>query len=177
MSSFMNIGRNVVAPFNLQQEGQLAGALSVVSSEVIVSKFVRMFMGDKKGVLELAYIHALSLPFLGGLQFGEPSDRISAGGSSYPNQLARGAKGIPAVILAQYLVNTFTTGFHVPWFNMKDLLITAACKAITTPMLFAARTWLPDMMTNGLEIMQLLEQQQEGASFGGKSGDTSPVLK
>ena len=91
--------------------------------------------------------------------------------------MARGAKGIPAVLLAQYLVNTFTTGFHVPWFNFKDLLITAACKAITTPMLYAARTWLPDMMTNGLEIMQLLEQQQEGAGYGKKSGDTSPILK
>ena len=177
MSSFMNIGKNVVAPFDFQQEGQIAGALSVVGSEVLVSKIVRMFIGDKKGILDLAYIHALSLPFLGGLQFGEPSDRISAGGSSYGNQLARGAKGIPAVILAQYLVNTFTTGFHVPWFNMKDLLITAACKALTTPMLYAARNLMPNMISNGLEVMQILEQQQEGAGYGAKAGDLSPILK
>jgi hypothetical protein len=43
--------------------------------------------------------------------------------------------------------------------------------------LYAARGVLPNMITNGLEIMQILEQQQEGASFGGKAGDTSPVLK
>ena len=88
-----------------------------------------------------------------------------------------GAKGIPAVLLAEWVLNTFYKGFHFPWFNMKDLLITAACKALTTPMLYAARNVLPNMITNGLEIMQLLEQQQEGASFGGKAGDTSPVLK
>ena len=173
MASFMNIPRNVVEPFNFYVEGQLVGAVSTVATEVIMSKIIRMLMGDQKGILDLAYIHALSLPFLGGLQFGAPADRISKRVSGYTQQFIGGAKGIPAVLLAQYLVDTFTTGFHVPWFNMRDLLITAASKTLTKPLLFTVREYLPVIMANGIDIHEILVQLQEGASFGDDAGNTS----
>ena len=89
------------------------------------------------------------------------------------NQVIGGAKGIPAVLLAQYLVDTFTTGFHVPWFNMRDLLITAAAKTLTKPLLYTLQTYFPKVIAGGIETMEILIQQQEGASFGKNEGDVS----
>ena len=53
---------------------------------------------------------------------------------TFTTQLMDGAKGIPAVLVAQYIIDSFSKGFHAPWFNMKDLLITAGSKAITRPL-------------------------------------------
>ena len=99
----------------------------------------------------------------------EPSQRTSIpavkdGKQSYGHQLAAGAKGIPAVILAQYIVASFTRGFHVPWFNLKDILITAAAKAVTAPLLFALSESMPESLADGLEVMQQLVELQAASS-------------
>ena len=122
-------------------------------------------MKAPKPLMDMAFIHALSLPFLGGLQFAKPSQRsaqVQEDGvaNGYVEQLTAGAKGIPAVLLAQYLVATFTQGFHVPWFNMYDLMITSASKALTAPLLFAVVQYLPDFVVDGLEMAEFLEEGQ-----------------
>ena len=81
------------------------------------------------------------------------------------------------VLLAQYLVDTFATGFHVPWFNLKDLLITAACKTLTTPLLYTVKGYIPDIIANGLEVMQILVQEQQGAGWSEKKGDVQSRVR
>ena len=168
---YSNVFWNAIQPYNFNYDNQLAGAATVVASEVLVGWVIRKVMKAPKPVLEMAYIHALSLPFLGGLSGyqEEPSLRTSIpavkdGTQSYGHQLAAGAKGIPAVILAQYIVASFSRGFHVPWFNLKDLLITAAAKAVTAPLLFALSESLPESLADGLEVMQQLVELQAASS-------------
>jgi len=171
---YSNVFWNAIQPYNFNYDNQLAGAATVVASEVLVGWIIRKVMKAPMPVLEMAYIHALSLPFLGGLSGyqEEPSLRTSVPGGlkrgettqGYGHQLAAGAKGIPAVILAQYIVASFTRGFHVPWFNLKDILITAAAKAVTAPLLFALSESMPESLADGLEVMQQLVELQAASS-------------
>ena len=137
--SYQNVAKNIIVPIDPRRTKQLLGSLEYVAAEVVVAKIVRKIIkADTKGWLELAYIHTLSLPFLGGLGAffenqkdydGQDPDTGKAIGVA--TQLMDGAKGIPAVLLAQYILESFAKGFHVPWFNLKDLLITAGTKALT----------------------------------------------
>ena len=171
---YSNVFWTAIQPYNFNYDNQLAGAATVVASEVLVGWVIRKVMKAPKPVLEMAYIHALSLPFLGGLSGyqEDPSFRTSVPGGAkagetiqgYGHQLAAGAKGIPAVILAQYIVASFTSGFHVPWFNLKDILITAAAKAVTAPLLFALSESMPESLADGLEVMQQLVEIQAASS-------------
>ena len=172
---YSNVFWNAIQPYNFNYDNQLAGAATVIASEVLVGYVIRKIMKAPKPVLEMAYIHALSLPFLGGLAGyqEEPPFRTTVPSGAkgtkdvvqgYGHQLFAGAKGIPAVILAQYIVASFTTGFHVPWFNMKDILITCAAKAVTAPLLFALSESLPESLADGLDVMQQLVELQAAAS-------------
>ena len=171
---YSNVFWNAIQPYNFNYDNQLAGAATIVASEVLVGWVIRKIMKAPKPVLEMAYIHALSLPFLGGLAGyqEDPSLRTSFPSGAkkgettqgYGHQLAAGAKGIPAVILAQYIVASFTRGFHVPWFNMKDILITCAAKAVTAPLLFALSESLPESLADGLDVMQQLVELQAASS-------------
>ena len=171
---YTNVFWNAIQPYNFNYDSQLAGAATIVASEVLVGWVIRKVMKAPKPVLEMAYIHALSLPFLGGLSGYQevPSLRTSVPGGvkvgettqGYGHQLAAGAKGIPAVILAQYVVSSFTSGFHVPWFNLKDILITAAAKAVTAPLLFALSESMPESLADGLDVMQQLVELQAASS-------------
>ena len=76
-NSFVNIGTNVIAPVDWSVQSLIPGTMTVIASEVLVGYIVRMFMKARIPVLDLVYIHALSTPFLGGLQFTKPSMRIS----------------------------------------------------------------------------------------------------
>lgn len=143
----------------------ITGSAVIISSEVLVSYMIRMFLKAPKPILDMAFIHALSLPFLGGLQFTKPSLRTSQNDedgqdNGYFPQLIAGAKGIPAVLLAQYCVSTFAQGFHVPWFNMYDLMITSASKALTAPLLYSVRAYLPNFIGDGLEFAEFLAEGQ-----------------
>ena len=168
-NSFVNIGTNVIAPVDWNVQSLIPGTMTVIASEVLFEYIIRMFMKARKPVLDLVYIHALSTPFLGGLQFTKPSMRISqvsedGKANGYFEQIMSGAKGIPAVILAQYVVSSFTSGFHVPWFNLKDILITAAAKAVTAPLLFALSESMPESLADGLDVMQQLVELQAASS-------------
>ena len=55
--------------------------------------------------------------------------------TTYTQALIDGAKGVPAVWFAQYVVNTSLRGLHVPGISMKEAFITAAAKALSRPLM------------------------------------------
>ena len=76
--------------------------------------------------MELAAIHTVSLPFIGGgaafVEFPHPMGYEALWG----DLVMDGAKGIPAVFAAQYVVNTALKGLHAPSIKFKEVLTTAA---------------------------------------------------
>ena len=64
---YTNVPTNVITPFDPRLTKQILGTLEYIAAEVIGAKIVRkLIKADTKGWAELAYIHALSLPFMGG---------------------------------------------------------------------------------------------------------------
>jgi hypothetical protein len=168
---YTNILTNVVLPFDPRRTKLLLGTLEYIAAEVIVAKVVRKIMrADNKGWLQLAYVHALSMPFLGGAAgFFDPQEQYTGNDSKgkkigFATQLWDGAKGIPAVILAQYIVESFAKGFHAPWFNFKDLLITAGSKALTRPLVGFIYTYLPNDAANNLTVVDIMIGRQRNSS-------------
>ena len=67
MASRTNIATNVILPFDPRRTKLLLGSLEYIAFEVVIAKIVRKIIkADNKGWLHLGYIHALSLPFMGG---------------------------------------------------------------------------------------------------------------
>ena len=159
-----NIATNAIMPFNPMRAHLLGGSVEYVAVEVLVSKFLRkMLRFEDKGFLELAYIHALSLPFLGGA-----SAFVDAPGSysdDYVKNLTDGAKGVPAVLIAQWIVATCSRGFHIPSMSIKDVFITAAAKSLSKPLLKVVFKNLPSDMASALNVVGEMAKRQNQASF------------
>ena len=172
MGDYQNVAKNVIVPIDPRRTKQLLGSIEYVAAEVVCAKIVRkLIKADTKGWLELAYIHTLSLPFLGGLGafFDQNKDYIGQDPETgkqigVATRFMDGAKGIPAVLLAQYILESFAKGFHVPWFNMKDLLITAGTKAITRPIVGFVYKYLPTNAKENLQVVEILIARQREKS-------------
>ena len=107
-ADYTNVLSNAVVPFDPRRTKLLMGSLEYIAAEVIVAKMVRKVMkADNKGYLQLAYIHALSLPFMGGAAgfFDASSGYVGTDNQGqavgFTTNIMDGAKGIPAVLLAQ----------------------------------------------------------------------------
>ena len=171
MSDYTNVVTNVITPFDPRRTALLLGSLEYIAAEVVVAKVLRKIIrADNKGWLELAYVHALSLPFMGGTAafFNENAGYVGTDADGVPvtftTHLMDGAKGIPAVLVAQYIIASISKGFHAPWFNMKDLLITAGSKALTRPIIGFIFKYLPQESVDNLNVIEHLVRLQRNAS-------------
>ena len=165
MSEYTNIASNVIVPFDPRRTKLLMGSLEYIAAEVVVAKLVRKIMkADNKGWLQLAYIHAVSLPFMGGAAGFFETNADFNSSPTFATNFGDGAKGIPAVIIAQYIIDRMTKGFHVPWFNFKDLLITAGSKSLTRPLVGFVYKYVPSTVQENLRVFDYLVQRQKQAS-------------
>ena len=132
---------NTVNPWNISRKdgGQLIlGNVQVIALEVIVSKLVRWGLGmKKKGVLDLTAIHTISQSFLGGLAGAFPTTNSLTSGTGAVKALEDGAKQIPGVLAAQYVYHTANVGLNLDFkkISLSDLLVTAASKTLTRPLI------------------------------------------
>ena len=162
MDSAQNILSNAVLPFDFRKGSLVLGSAEYIAVEVLVSSIVRKFMKAPKSFRDLIFVHAISLPFLGGATgFMDPTGEYSA---SWATQFMDGAKGIPAVILAEWVLATFNKGFHFPWFGMRDLLITAGSKTISRPIASTIYNYLPKDAADALATFNLMVQSQNQKS-------------
>ena len=156
----VNILKNSFVPFS---SGKLIqGSVEYVAIEVLVSWLIRKVMGMPRGLLNLSTIHAVSLPFLGGaVGFADASASYD---ENFSAQFQAGAKGVPAVWLAHYIVQVFEKGFTLPSGGIKEYLITAISKILSRPLASTVVGYLPDNVTDALAVLHALVVQQTAAS-------------
>ena len=119
--------------------------------------------------MELAAIHALSIPFIGGLSaFSDPNHPLELE-APVGDQFMDGAKGVPAVFASTYIVNTYLAGLHAPKLDVKDILITAAAKIATRPLMSMIYPRLGDGFRNGQDALNVMFRQQRDKSVIGDS--------
>ena len=166
-NSPVNVAMNSIAPLDPRTPKVLQGTVTYVALEVAVSKLLRMIMGgNNKSYMELAAVHTISLGLMGGVSaaFSTPgSVTIPFGVERTMAHVQQGAKGIPAMFIAQYVYNTFFSGFRMSFFSIKDALIMGAAKILTRPIAAQLHQRIK-FMQNGLEGQQLLEEAQGLAS-------------
>ena len=162
--SAKNVFNNAILPFDVRKYDLVLGSAQLVVIEVIVSKLIRKILGmGGRGFAELAAVHAVSLPFLGGFSgFFEGNNQV--GGSSQMNAFQDGAKGVPAVFMAQYVVNVAAKGIHVPKFSFKEMLVTAASKTLSRPLIVLMYPKLHKALQNNFRQVNRMEQLQNANS-------------
>ena len=160
--SVQNIFTNAIQAVDVRKGSQVLGVAEYVAAEVLVSYFARyLFKIEKRTLMELAAIHAVSIPLIGGLAAGFEENSPYKYEAPIGDQVFDGAKGIPAVFVAQYVCNTALTGLHAPKLNFKDILVTAASKIATRPLLSFAFPYLGDMFRNNLDVLDELFQARQ----------------
>ena len=164
--NFMNVPLNLVAPF--ASTDRIGGAAMLVTAEVITAKILRKFISAPAiSWAELAFIHLVSLPFLGGpVGFFDVNTPLTD--SDFQKSAMDGLKGVPAVLLSQFIVSTANVGYHVPKFNMRDVLVTAAAKVLTRPLLQMTKGFFPKELTAQLKVMNRIVQKQAKISIVSK---------
>ena len=150
-----NTAATMATPVDVRNTSVVGGAAGYVGLEVMVSYILRsVFKVEKRGIMELTAIHGLSVPFVGGLSaFSDGPDPLGLEGS-YGSQFMDGAKGIPAVFASTYVVNTFLQGLHMPKLNFRDILVTAASKIITRPIMSLAYPQFGETFRNGQDALE-----------------------
>ena len=170
----------------------LGAPIFYVLAEVLVGKTARRFMGRNMTWTELLQVHVLSLPFIGPTkQFFDPpikhaawSKKKAAGEEiyGYGDQFMDGARGIPAVLLAEYILETFARGVHMPKFNFKEIAVTAFTKTITRPLSVLLLPYLPsDFQASYMVLESVFGRNANTARMGDekekvKQADQDPAL-
>ena len=162
----INIPSNAILPFDPRRYKLAIGSAEYVAIEVIVSKLIRMLLKrNNKGWLELATVHAISLSYMGGAAgFADPPGALA---NDFTNQLIDGAKGIPALFLAQYTIDTGSRGFHIPFqkWGMTDVMISAASKALSRPLFGLLYPLVKGTVGAPLDLVNEMVGHQTRASF------------
>ena len=160
--SIANVLKNPIAPAFLAKEGEtskttIGGYAYNVALEVVVESIVRYFAKAKRNVMDMTATHALSQAFHGGLM---PWAGAYNSDGTWPDAVKDGAKGIPAVLAARYCVEVFHSGFFMPKFNFKELMITAGSKTATRPVSKMIKKWLPKTITDQATVIDALYNRQ-----------------
>ena len=175
MDKATEVFANATAPYNPTSKASgggstIGGNAQIVAFEVAVSKLIRWFMRwENRSVLNLIAVHSVSQAMLGGFSgfFGDVTYMREL--PSNFDALKDGAKGIPGLIVAQYVVNTAAQGLHFPRMSFRDMLITGASKAITRPLINLAYSNLGATIQGNFHAHdQMVNQQQAVARFGGQ---------
>ena len=152
---WMNVIDNAVLPVDIRKQTQVGGALTYVGFEVLVSYIARrVFKVSPRPITQLAAIHALSIPFLGGMSAFMEGESPQGFEAPMSDQFMEGAKGIPAVFAGTYIVNTYLQGIHAPKLDFKDILITAASKIVTRPLMSVTVPKMGDSVENGQKAIR-----------------------
>ena len=162
-SNITNVLNNTILPLDIRKPDLVGGSLQLIVVEVLIAKVIRKVLNmGSRGVMELAFIHAVSLPMMGGFSamFGPPQKY----GMDTMQAFKDGAKGIPAVFAAQYITNVANKGFQIPKVSVKEILVTAASKMLSKPLINVMFDKLPKAIKDNFTIQLLMEAKQSAAS-------------
>ena len=178
----MDVFKNATNPYIASTQVAMGNA-QLVAAEVLISKLLRKILGmSQRSFTYLVAVHAASLPLIGGLSapFSPPvgyragvyaTEKFVKGKGKQKGWggnmavLKAAAASVPAVWLAEYVVQTSGVGFHVPKPNIRDALMTAAAKMLTKPLIgMSFETILPAAVRNNFEVASALESAYNRAS-------------
>ena len=161
----VNVLYNGLQPVDITKVPQVLGVAEYVAAEVFVSYMARwLFKTEKRTLAQLATIHAVSVPFIGGLSAFAEQTSPAGYEAGFADLAMDGAKGVPAVFAAQYVINTALAGLHAPRLNFTDILVTAAAKIATRPLISFLYKPMGETLRTNLDMTEALFLKQHRAS-------------
>ena len=163
---FTNVLETAAIPIDLRKSEVVFGAAEYVFFEVFTHWMLMYFFKfEKRSFVELAAIHTVSLPFIGGLGAFVEFPHEMGYEAPWGDIVYDGAKGIPAVFAAQYLANTALKGLHAPSIKFKEVLTTAASKVLSRVLVSGGYNLIPaGFFRNNLDILDVAFAKQFMAS-------------
>ena len=162
--SAVNVPYNAIRPFSSQYLA--TGSAEYIAAEVAVGWTFRRIFNMPRPIAKLGAIHGLSLPLMGGAAGFLDASKDYTG--AWGDQVQAGVKGVPAVLLAHYIVQVFQKGFGLPSAGFKEYLVSAVTKILSRPILASVYTYLPNMGQDGLNVLhELIVRQSTASNFSG----------
>ncbi len=133
---FTDLLSNLANPLWRGQEG-LVGTADAIAFEVVIGRLGRWLLGLKchQGWVEDILMYSAAESLYGGVQGNVVDDPIDPNTAKITEALMDAAQAIPAVWLAQYIIQTGGQGLHIPKLHMMDIIALAATKIITRPLI------------------------------------------
>ena len=151
----VNLLPTALMPIDLRSTSVVFGAAEYVFFEVFTSWMIRYIFGfEKRPLAKLIAIHAISLPMMGGASAFTYDNHLLGYEAPWGDIVFDGGKGVPAVFLAQYLVNTSLAGFHAPSVAFKDVLITIASKVLSRVLISGVYSSIPGAARDMLDTLE-----------------------
>ena len=162
---FTNILETAAIPIDLRKTDVVFGAAEYVFFEVFTHWMLMYFFRfEKRSFMELAAIHTVSLPLIGGMGAFVEFPHDMGYEAPWGDIIADGAKGVPAVFTAQYLVNTALKGLHAPSIKFKEVLTTVAAKILSRVLVSGGWYALPPFFRDKLDVLDAAFAKQFMAS-------------
>ena len=161
----MNIVETAFTPIDLRSSSVVFGAAEYVFFEVFTSWMIRYVFGfEKRPLTKLLAIHAISIPLIGGASGFMDNNHTLGYEAPWGDIVYDGGKGVPAVFVAQYLVNTSLVGFHAPSVAFKEVLITIAAKVLSRVLIAGVFSNLPGAFRDMLDTLEAAFYKQHAQS-------------
>jgi len=154
----MNIGWNMAAPFSSGE--MIAGSTITIFSDTLVEYLVRKLLKKHEGWTPVAMSHFYSLGFRGA-PFVFTED-FKTDTSKMFNNVSDGLQAAPGVLIGQYIHSTFAGGFHLPGFDMWNIVAVLVAQAVSSPLQGFVKNWGPDYISGkGLNLSATLARNQK----------------
>ena len=162
---------NVLQPYT-EGGNYTMGAISYVGIETLVGQAVRKVMRAPTNWRQSAITHAISVQFLGQLNFGDPYGELSTSKDDKVDlmqEAQEGAKAIPAATVGFVCTKLIEDGARVPSFG-KDFIYLCAGKVLSRPLTAYVMSSLPENIQVGLTVINALANRQNEVVKGQQRG-------
>ena len=154
----MNVAWNIAAPFS--SGDMLAGSTLTVFSDTMVEYLVRKLLKKHEGWTPIAMSHLYSLVFRGA-PFVFTKD-FKTDETKFFGNVQDGLQVAPGVLIGQYIHATFASGFHLPGFDLWNIVAVLVSQGLSSPLKGFVKNWGPDYITGrGLELSRVLARNQK----------------
>ena len=161
----MNVVETIVSPVDVRNIEVVFGAAEYIAFEVLIDWLLRWaFKFQKRGLMETAVLHAVSIPLIGGTAAWFDENHILGYEAPFSQIGIDGAKGVPGLFFSQYICTTAYAGFHFPSIVFKDVGILVVAKILSRFAISFAYPFMPDAMKNNLDVLESFFFKQHAKS-------------
>ena len=162
---FVQVFNTAISAVDFRKSDVVFGAAEYIFFEVLADWVLRWGLRmERRSLYQTVSIHAVSIPFISGAAAFLDDNHILGYEAPWQDIIMDGAKGIPGVLAAQFVVNTALLGFHFPKIVPRDVGIMAVAKVLSRVLLGLAYPQITDDMRSYIDTLEAFFFKQHANS-------------